>query len=634
MILEEVVQFLKKIPPFHFLEPTVLAGVAQDMALDFYPKDTIILKQNGPASSSLRIIKKGAVKVLMGTEEGEEIALEYKGEGDNFGFLSMIGQDRQRTTVKAVEDTICYIIQKNKVLKLLETSPAFTEYFMSYLSRYVDRTYQEMQTKNLFGGSADRSLFSTRVGSIAVNLVSVEEDTSIQKSAEVMVRHKISSLIVLNKNHLPLGIVTDRDFREKVVAKARSVEEPIKNIVTLSLIRIEAHESCFEALMKMIQYNIHHLLVIEEGTVKGIVTNHDLMFLQGTSPIYLSKDIGNQQTMEGLLPLGEKIRHNVGLLLQENVTFNQLSRIITELFDRLTCKVLDLTERELGPPPLPYCFLVFGSQGRREQIFMTDQDNALVFSDPPKTYDSSEVEQYFSAFSRLFGKHFYTIGFPYCPEGFMAGNQRWCQSLSSWKAVFSEWIVHPTRESILESSGFFDSRPLSGKMNLFQEVRDAFPALLHQGDRRLLKALAGLCLKNPAPVGFHKNYLVEKDGTEKDHLNLKTRAIIPLVDMVRLFAMDLGIKETATLSRINALKNKHSLVKQFGRELEQAFEFLMLMNIHHQFEQIQSGKAPDHLIPPDRLGNLERKTLREAFHLIERLQELIIEWYEPERGLF
>ena len=633
MILEEVVQFLQKIAPFQFLEPAVLAAVAREMALDFYPKDMVILKQNGPASNSLRIIKKGAVKVLMGTEEGEEITLEYKGEGDNFGFLSMIGHDRQRTTVKAVEDTICYIIQKDQVLKLLKTSPAFTEYFMSYLSRYVDRTYQEMHAKNLFCGSGDRSLFNTKVGSLAVSLVSVAEETSIQKSAEVMARHKISSLIVLNKDRLPLGIVTDRDLREKVVAKARSVEEPIKNIVTLSLIRIEAQESCFEALMKMMQYNIHHLLVIEEGEVKGIVTNHDLLFLQGTSPVYLSKDIGNQQTLEGLLPLGDKIQHNIGLLLQEKVTFSQLSRIITELSDRLIRKVLDLTERELGPPPLPYCFLVFGGQGRREQIFLADRDHAVVFSDPPPTFDPSEAEHYFSAFSRLLEKHFSGVGFPNGPSGLRAGPPRWCHPLSRWKAVFMEWIVNPTPESIRESSVFFDSRPLSGKVSLFQEVRDAFPALLRQGDRRLLKALAGLCLKHPAPVGFHKNYLVEKDGMERDHLDLKTRAILPLVDMVRLFAMDQGIKETATLNRINALKNKHSLVKQFGRELEQAFEFLMLMDIHYQFEQIQSEKTPDHLIAPDRLGNLERKTLREAFHLIDRLQELILEWYEPERKI-
>jgi CBS domain-containing protein len=631
MILEEIVQFLKNIAPFNLLEPPVLAGLAQEMSLDFYPKDTTILKQHGPASTSLRIIKKGAVKVLMGTEEGEEITFEYKGEGDNFGFLSMIGKDRQRTTVRAVEDTICYIIQKDQVFKLLETSPAFAEYFMSYLSRYVDRTYQEMQTKSLVSGSAERSLFNTSVGQIAVNLVSVTEDTPIQAAAEVMAQNKISSLIVLNKNQLPLGIVTDRDLREKVVAKARPVTEPIKNISTLSLIRIDARESCFEALMKMVQFNIHHLLVIDEGEVRGIVTNHDLLFLQGTSPVYLSKDISNQQTLEGLLPLAAKIRGNIGMLLLEKVTFSQLSRIITELIDRLIRKVLDLTEKKLGPPPLPYCFLAFGSQGRRERMFITDQDLALVYSNSPTIEEAPELEKYFSAFSRLLGEYFQAIGLSFYPQGQGKGDYRWCYSISRWRDIFFQWIVQPTPDSILESSGFFDSRPMAGKNILFQEVRDAFPDLLRQGERRLLTVLAGQCIKHPAPVGFHKNYLVEKNGAHTEVLDLKARAIRPLVDIVRLFALDMGVKETATLNRINALKNKHSLVKQFWRELEQAFEFLMLMDIQHRFELMQTGRPPDHLLAPERLGNLERKTLREAFHLIERLQELIVEWYEPER---
>jgi len=296
-------------------------------------------------------------------------------------------------------------------------------------------------------------------------------------------------------------------------------------------------------------------------------------------------------------------------------------------------KVLDLAEKVLGPPPLPYCFLVFGSQGRRERMFIADQDQALVYSNPMTNEEAPELENYFSAFSRLLGEYFQAIGLSFYPQGQGKEHHRWCYSLSRWRDIFSQWIIHPTSESILESSGFFDSRPLAGKNLLFQEVREAFPELLRQGERRLLTVLAGQCIKYPAPVGFHKNYLVEKDGTHTEVLDLKSRAIRPLVDMVRLFALDMGVKETATLNRLNALKNKHSLVKQFGKELEQAFEFLMLMDIQHQFELMQTERPPDHLLTPAQLGNLERKTLREAFHLIERLQELIGEWYEPERKL-
>ncbi len=300
MVIEEVINFLKKEPPFQFLDETTLKSVAGSMSMEFYPRDTVILRQDGPASKSLRIIKKGAVKVLMKSEEGKDVAVDYKGEGDNFGFLSMIGKDRQKTTVVAVDDTICYILDKEKVLKLLEISPSFTEYFMSYLSRYVDRTYREMQTRSLFSRSSDRFLFTTRVGDITTAVVTVSEETTIQEAAQAMVRNRISSLIVLDKRNLPAGIVTDKDLREKVVSKGRSLSEPVRNIMTISLIRVDAADSCFEAVLKMIKYNIHHMLVIEDGELKGIMTNHDLMLLQGTSPLSFANDIDHQQTIEGL----------------------------------------------------------------------------------------------------------------------------------------------------------------------------------------------------------------------------------------------------------------------------------------------------------------------------------------------
>ena len=205
----------------------------------------------------------------MEAEDGEEVVMEVKGEGDNFGFLSLIGKDRQRTTVKAVEDTLCYLLNQDRVRRLLEASPPFNEYFMAYLSQYVDRTYQEMHQRSPFYSSSDRLLFTTPVGDIAIPLITVPEGTSIQEAARVMAQHKISSLIIRKENGSPSGIVTDRDLREKVVAKGRNVSEPVKNIGNLSLIRVDGRDTCFEALLKMIQFNIHHLLVVEEGACKG-----------------------------------------------------------------------------------------------------------------------------------------------------------------------------------------------------------------------------------------------------------------------------------------------------------------------------------------------------------------------------
>jgi CBS domain-containing protein len=631
MLIEDVISFLKGIPPFQFLEEADLRKAAGDMSMEFYPQGTVILKQNDPPSDSLRVIKKGAVQVLMGAETGEEIVLEYKGEGDNFGFLSLIGKDRQRTTVKAVEDTLCYTLDERRVRRLIESSPAFNEYFMAYLSRYVDRTYQEMHQRNPLYSDSDRLLFTTPVGSIAIPLITVDEKTPIQEAARVMAQHKISSLIIRNENNLPSGIVTDRDLREKVVAKGRNTSEAVRNIGNLSLIRVDGRDTCFEALLKMIQYGIHHLLVVEEGALKGIVTNHDLMLLQGTSPVSFAKDILNQETVEGLVPLTGKIFNIVGLLLKEETQVVHLTNIITEIYDRFFRKVLEIGEKKFGPPPLPYCFVVLDSEGRREQIFKTKQDNALIYFDPGTPGAEIEAAGYFADFSGWVRDSLALLGLRPAPEKTLAANPQWRQPFQAWRKLFRDWIAGATPDSVAEGVPFFDARPLYGKFSLFLTIRDHIAALIKEEGANFLQALSVQAVSHPPPVGFVKNRLVEKDGTQQEFLDLGRKGLQPLVDLVRLFALSRGVRETATLARIKALQDREPAFKKISGELAQAFEFMMLLTIHHQFRQIKTGRPVDTRFDPAQLSSLEKKTLREAFRLIGRLQGLAQTAFGPEQ---
>lgn len=628
MILDDVISFLKKEPPFQFLDDATLKSVAGSLSMEFYPRDTVILRQNGPPSDSLRIIKKGSVKILMRAETGEDVAIDYRGEGENFGFLSMIGKDKGKTTVVAIDDTICYILRKEKVMKLLESNPAFNEYYMSYLSRYVDRTYREMQNKSLFYGSSDRFLFTTPVGDIAAEAVTVGEDTSIQEAAQVMSRNKISSLIVLDRRNLPAGIVTDKDLTEKVVAKGRSASEPVRNIMTISLIRVDASDSCFEAVLKMIKYHIHHMLVIEDGTLKGIMTNHDLMLLQGTSPLSFANDIENQQTVDGLIPVSAKINNIVGILLKEGAKTSNITKIITEINDRLVRKILEIGEKTFGHLPVPYCWIALGSEGRKEQTFKTDQDNAIIYADPATVAEEEEIRKYFLAFTAFVRESLTRIGFPLCPADYMASNPRWCQPLSSWKRYFLNWISEPTPDAVLKSLIFFDFRPLYGKFSLADQLRDSFRSKI-EDQGIFLGHMANVIIRNTPPISFLKSFVVEKGGQHKDEFDLKIKGITPLVDAIRLFALEKGVRETSTSGRILSLKDKHTIVKDYADGLEQSLEFIMLLRIHHQFEQIKAGVKPDNFVNPHTLSTLEKKTLKEAFHVISRLQGVIVERYKP-----
>jgi CBS domain-containing protein len=629
MYFGDVKEFLKGVPPFQFLDDAVLDNVVESIAVDFYPKDTVILRQEGQPAEALYIIKKGGVKVSIKTDTGEDIAIDYRGDGESFGLLSLMG-NVQKTTVTAIDDTICYLIGKQKLYALIDSTPAFTEYFLqSHFSKYIEKTYSELHSKSLFYGSSDHVLFTTRIGEIAIkDIVKVPEGTKIRDAAQVMSIAKVSSVIVVDKNNLPTGIITDRDLREKVVAKGRDVNEPVENIKSLPLIRVDAKDYCFEAVFKMIKHNIHHMLVIKDGDLRGVITNHDLMLLQGKSPLSFVKDIESQHTLEGLITVAGKINRVVSLLLKEGARAGNITKIISELNDRLVRKVLEIIEKKLGEPPLPFCWIVFGSEGRKEQTFKTDQDNAIIYADTESPALKAAAEKYFSDFGLMARDSLVKCGFPLCPADNMASNPEWRQPLSAWKKYFSGWITKPAPDSVLKSLIFFDFRPLYGDFGLADELRSYLNNILKDQNIFFAK-IASLIAKNRPPLGFFKTFIVEKGGEHKDELNLKINGAGPLVDIIRLFALETGISATPTLERIEELKDKNPVIRERGDELAQAFEFITLLRIHHQMEQIESGKEPDNFINPARLSSLEKKSLKEAFQIISKIMDAIADQYGP-----
>ncbi|MCX7794572.1 MAG: DUF294 nucleotidyltransferase-like domain-containing protein [Thermodesulfovibrionales bacterium] len=628
MLIEEIIKFLKDVPPFQFLQEEELKGIALHLSLEFYPKGTLILKQGSLNTEGLRIIKKGAVKVFITGPSGEEITVDYRGEGDNFGLWSIVSNEGQKTNVIATEDTICYLLPKEKVLQLLDRNAIFTEYFLkSHLSRYLDKTLKEIQKKSLSLTPPDRALFTTRIEDIASkNVITVNQNITIREAAEIMAKNKISSVVIVDEKNLPVGIVTDRDLREKVVARARDVNEPISNIMSLPLIRVDANDYCYEAILKMIRHRIHHLLVIKNGELNGILTNHDLLLLQGTSPLALAQEIQSQQTIEGLASLSKKIPRLVGLLLKEGARASNITKITSEINDSLVKRVLELSEKRFGKPPLPYCWIAYGSEGRKEQTFKTDQDNAIIYADPSDEKEAKEAKEYFNTFSEYVISSLVECGFPLCPGNYMANNPKWRQPISVWKKYFSDWITTPTAQAILSSVILFDFRPVHGELTLGEKLREHLLETLRNQDIFLVH-MARLTVNVKPPIGFFKTFIVEKSGEHKNELNLKFKCIAPLLNIVRLFSLEKRIPETSTLERIKKLKEIHDTVKQYGDELEHAFEFLMLLRIEHQLQQLESGQKPDNYINPNTLSNLEKKTLKDVCRLISDIQDFIEQRY-------
>lgn len=626
MITEDVVSFLKTVLPFQFLKEEELLAISEKTLLEFYPQNTILLKQDGPPSDNLKIIKKGSVKIYALSNKGEEIISDLRGEGELIGYLSLFtdANSKSRVNVITLEDTLCYIISKKEMKEIIERHPNIKDFFhKSFLKKYLDKTLEEMHSKTLSRASHDMLLFTTPVGLLATKgVISVFEDATIREAAERMAKHEISSVVVIDSNAVPVGIVTDRDLRKKVVAKGLDTNNSITSIMSVSLIKSDAKEYCFEALLKMIRYNIHHLLIVEEGKLKGIITNHDLMMLQGSSPVTIAKDIESQQTIDGVALISNKINSIIDILIKEGAKASNITKVISEVNDRILKKVLVLAEKKLGPTPTPYCWIVFGSEGRKEQTFKTDQDNAIICADPESLSDDEETKKYFSGFTEYVRDSLVKCGFPICPGNYMASNPRWRQPISVWKSYFSSWLNVPKPEAILASVILFDFRPIHGDFTLAEELKRHLLSSLKGKDMFLL-LMAKMAVNVKPPLSFFKTFVVEKDGIHKNKFNIKFKYLSPLINIVRLFALESRIEETSTLERIERLTGIHDTVRQFGDELKYAFEFIMMMRILHQFNQISAGLQPDNYIDPNGLSNLQKKTLKESCQLISRIQDII-----------
>jgi CBS domain-containing protein len=289
--------------------------------------------------------------------------------------------------------------------------------------------------------------------------------------------------------------------------------------------------------------------------------------------------------------------------------------------------VLEIAEKQFGKPPLPYCWLAMGSEGRKEQIFKADQDNAIIYADPDGTAQKDAAQKYFAAFAVFVRDSLVQCGFPLCPSDLMASNPKWCQPLSVWKQYFSSWINMPSLAAARRSKIFFDFRGIAGEQALAEELR-AFIGKTMDGQSGFLTAMADAAVWNRPPLGLFRSLIVEKKGEHKDELDLKTSGLVPVVDLARLLSLEAKVAETATLERLEALRGTIlPKVQVNGDELAQAFEYISLLRIHHQVEQVARGERPDNFVNPRKLSNLERSMIRESFHIISHAQKMMADRY-------
>lgn len=622
---EVITHFFKNIMPFSELDEAVLNELASKCLIDFYSKGTLIFRQDETEVNYLYLIQKGGVKIYLKNETGEVILKDFRGEGSYIGALPIIQGTKANLNVETVEDTFCFLLPKESFLKLIQTNPQVANYYLKSMSEKLIRTaYTELRHNKMMPRSEGTLyLFSVQVGDIIKKKAeTISPNDTVQQAAIRMAELHIGSLLVTDEKGKVIGIVTDKDLRTKVVAAGLPYETPVSAIMATHIHEIQAHEICFNALIAMMSQRIHHLVVKREKELAGVVTAHDIMVLQGSSPLYLFREIMAQTRIQGLYPLARQMPSVIRNLIEEGAKANNITRMITILNDYLLDRLLTLLQEEIGAPPMAFCWLSMGSEGRKEQTFHTDQDNALLYAEPQNAEQALAAQAYFSEFARKAIDHLVACGYPPCPGNIMASNDKWRGSLRTWKDYFARWISEPNPQEILNSTIFFDFRPTYGHTELGKTLREYLTEQCKK-NTAFLYFLAQDCVSSPPPLSFFRNFIVEKDGEHKNQLDIKKRGIAPFVDFTRLLSLKNGIKETNTITRMQLLHEGGHLSRELYIEMRDAYEFLMQLRLVHQLQLLEQGQTPDNYIDPADLSELEKQTLKEAFGVIGRMHSVL-----------
>jgi CBS domain-containing protein len=597
----DVATFLARYPPFDSLTPASLSQVANAVEIEHFPAGTVILEQSGPPARFLYVIRKGAVELL-----ADGRLFDLLSEGDVFGQFSLLAGESPTATVRAQEDTLCYLIGAEVADELLGTSAGRT----FVLGRMRDRLaagYKAMEPPGVA---------YLPVGSlIRRSPVVADPGMTVIDAAERMAHERVSCLLVPMRDGW--GIVTDRDLRSRVLAARRSPDTPVEEIASFPAKTLTDDALAGEAVLTMFEEDVHHFPVTgPDGRVVGVVTPTDLMDIGRYTPFSIRSAIERARTREDVVAAGRDLPRVVLALVDSSSEPVAIGRVVALVVDALTARLLALGIERFGEPPVPWAWLALGSAARHEQALHTDQDHALAYE--PAGRDASELDPYFADLAGFVTEGLEGAGIPRCNGDAMAANPAMRRSVQGWVDTFRDWMHDIGRTGSILSSIVYDFRAVAGPLDPEPELQAVMREA--RGDPGFLQHLGHRALDQRPPTGFLRDLVVERKGEHAGRLDVKHGGITIVGNIARLESVRAGIPAKGTLDRLAGASAEGRLESVTARDLAEAFRFLWVVRLRHQAAQVLAGEPPDDFVNPSSLGPVTRRGLREAFEVIARSQ--------------
>lgn len=633
VIVSRVAEFLKKYPPFTFLDKEELTSVASSVEIRYFQKDETLFEQGEPATPNFFILKEGQIHLTENTNSGE-IIKEYCDEGDVFGVLALLGKRPYVLNGRVVENSLIYSIPVETFEKVLETNSRVALYFAAGFASGQVVVRQDLSKgikarEVLKTKSTDHSLliFSDQSEiNISKNVVKCHSNLSIRDTALLMNSNSVGSVVVVNHEDHPVGIVTDKDLRIKVVAENLSVSEPVSSIMSSPVITRMPGSTFSDLYLAMIKNRLHHLVLTEDGSinspVSGIISDHDVLLSMGNSPAILIHAVLNTLDVREMRTIRDRAEQMLEYYLENEVAMDFVVSVMTEINDAIIAQAVKISEFKLSSKyptmkGVKFCFILLGSEGREEQLLRTDQDNALIYENVPAELEVQSAE-YFLKLGTAIVEVLISCGFAPCPGDIMASNPKWVQPVKTWEAYFDKWILTPTQEALLSASIFFDFRPVAGNRALSDKLSE-FIYIKIKKKPIFLNFLSRNTLMNPPPLGFFRGFVVEKSGEHRDEFDIKARAMRPLADLARLLILSHGIiRINNTFKRFEHLAKLEPIYEALFIQAGQAYEILMRMRALEGLRSKNDGR----FIQPENLGKLQRQLLKNTFTPIAELQDI------------